>query len=248
MTNGTPIHPFTRSTMKQLLIFSLLGFLTLPACAQTWKQNRPISGVNALKASAGVDVFVRQGNTESLTLDVKGFDEDEVIASVRNGQLTISRERGNWFGGSPGMGTNRYIRAYLTVRQLSAIDVSSGADLKGETAFETEKLAIHVSSGADLELTVKTRTLDVQVSSGADANLTGSTGKLAAQVSGGANLNADRLLADVCYAQASGGADARVYGGKELYLQASGGADVNYRGPGRVMAKQESGGGDVNQN
>jgi hypothetical protein len=229
--------------MKRILTFSTIGWLAVgPIMAQTWKQDRPIAGVSSLKASAGVDVRLRQGNEERLTLDVKGFDEDEVVAEVRNGQLVIGRQRQ---GLDISFGRNRYIYAYVTVKNLSGIEVSSGADLDGETDLRADNLSVAVSSGADVKLTVNARMLTVQVSSGADVNLAGSAEKLTARASGGADLNAANLKADVCYAEASGGADARVYGSKELYLKASGGADVSYRGPGRLVSKQESGGGDV---
>jgi hypothetical protein len=231
--------------MKHILTFLAVGFLSVGTlAAQSWNQNRPLAGVLSLKASAGVNVYLRQGNEETLRLDVKGFDEDEVVAEVRNGQLVIGRQKQ---GLDLSFGRNRYINAYVTVKQLSGIEVSSGADLIGETELRADNLSLAISSGADAKLTINARMLSVQVSSGADADLAGRAEKLTAQVSGGADLNARQLIAEVCYAQASGGADAHVHGTKELYLQASGGADVSYRGAGRLMSKKESGGGDVNQ-
>lgn len=233
--------------MKTLLLTCLLGcLLTSPLLAQSWKKTYPIENINSLQASSGVTVYLRQGNTESLSLDVNGFDQDVVIAEVRKGQLILSRrQRGITSGFS--FGRNQYIKAYLTVKQLADIDVSSGADLQGETDLEANTLTINVSSGADLTLRLNAQTLTVTVSSGADANLSGSAKKLTVAASSGADCTAHKLNADVCYAEASGGADVQVYGAKELYLKASGGGDINYRGPGRVMAKKESGGGDISQ-
>lgn len=242
-----PLHLVRNQTaMKTRLTLLTISLATTSLLAQSWKQNRPVANVSSLRASAGVDVFLRQGATESLTLDVKGFDEDEVIAEVRDGQLTLSRRQRSGLNGFS-FGRSQYIKAYVTVRQLANIDVSSGADLEGETDLRADNLTIKVSSGADMTLRVNAQVLTITVSSGADANLSGSVGKLTAAASGGADLKADQLRADICYAEASGGADARVYGAKELYLRASGGGDVTYRGPGRVMARRESGGGDINE-
>lgn len=230
---------------------ALLAALLLPACliAQTVKRTRTFDeGILTLEASAGVNVFLTQGNAESVRIDARGFAENEIIADVQGDKLVLStrRQGGNWSFGS--LGKSRYVNAYVTVRNLNTISVSSGADLTGETTFTADDLTISTSSGADLKLAVKTNRLTISVSSGADATLSGSTGKLTASSSGGADLNADKLTADVCYAEASGGADAHVYGRKELYLRASGGADVTYSGPGQVMSRKKSGGGDISPN
>jgi len=229
----------------------LLTYLTLSliftSClsAQDVKRNQSISGVSALDISAGVEVFLTQGNTEMVRIDTKGVDNEEVISELRGGKLVLSIRRQNGWKGM--FGRNTYVKAYVTVKNLTSISVSSGAELDGETKLVVDDLTLNISSGADAKLDVKTNRLTVSVSSGADATLSGSTEKLTASVSGGADLDASKLLSDVCYAEASGGGDAKVYGRKELYLRASGGGDVTYSGPGQLITKKASGGGDINR-
>lgn len=231
--------------MKTTLLFTAaLGLMTSPdLLAQTVSLTPAVANISALNVRNGIDVFLTQGNTESLRIDAKGFDEDEIVVRVVNGTLSLGVERqGIWHG----MGRNSFVKAYLTVKNLSAISVSSGADVHGQSDFSADRLDINVSSGADLTMSVKARDMTVSVSSGADATLSGSTERLVAKSSGGADLHAQKLIADVCQVQASGGADAKVYGRKELRLQASGGGDIDYSGPGQVMSRQTSGGGDIN--
>ncbi len=227
-----------------LLLTAALGLLASPALlAQTVSLTPTVSNISSLNVRNGVDVFLTQGTTESLRIDAKGFDEDEIVVKMNNGTLSLGVERrGIWHG----MGRNSFVKAYLTVKNLSAISVSSGADVHGQSDFSADRLDINVSSGADLTMYVKAREMVVSVSSGADATLSGSTEKLMAQSSGGADLHAQKLIADVCDVQASGGADATVYGRKELHLRASGGGDIDYSGPGQVVSRRTSGGGDIN--
>ena len=226
----------------------LLIFLSLTSCllAQDVKRNQTVTGVTALEASAGINVFLRQGTPESVRIEAKGFEEDEIIAEKQGDKLVLStrRRRGGGWSFGP-FGKSRYVNAYVTVRTLNSISVSSGADLTGETTLTADDLTIRASSGADLKMVVKTNRLTVSVSGGADATLSGSTEKLTASVSGGADLDADKLIADVCYAEASGGGDARVHGRKELHLRASGGSDVTYGGPSRVVSRKTSGSGGM---
>ncbi|MBO0937027.1 DUF2807 domain-containing protein [Fibrella sp. HMF5335] len=229
--------------MPLLLSAALCALVSSATLAQTLSLTPAVANINALSARNGVDVFLTQGNTESLRIDAKGFDEDEIVVDMNNGILKIGVDRkGIWHG----MGRNSYVKAYLTVKNLSAINVSSGADVHGQTDFTADQLAINVSSGADLTMHVKARDMTVSVSSGADATLSGSTERLVAKSSGGADLHAQKLIADVCQVQASGGADAKVYARKELRMQASGGGDIDYSGPGQVVSRQTSGGGDIN--
>ena len=212
--------------------------------AQTVKLTPSVANISALKASSGVDVFLKQGDTESLSIEAHGLKADEIIADMNNGTLTLSVDRkGVWNG----MWRSSTVKAYLTVKNLSAISVSSGADVHGQSDFTANDLTVNVSSGADLTMQVKARDLTVSVSSGADATLSGSADKLTARSSGGADLHAQKLVADVCYVEASGGADASIYGRKEMHLRATGGGDISYRGPGQVVSRKTSGGGDIDE-
>lgn len=234
--------------MKTPLFLTYLALnLTLTSCisAQDVNRNQPLAGVTALDISAGVNVFLSQGSTESVRIEAKGFDDDEVISELRGGKLVLTVRRQNGWKGV--FGRNSSVKAYVTVKNLNSIDVSSGADLEGETNLVADDLTLNTSSGADVDLDVKVNRLTVSVSSGADVKLSGSAGKLTASSSSGADLDADRLVADVCYAEASGGGDARVHGRKELYLRASGGGDVTYSGPGQLVSRKTSGGGDINR-
>lgn len=221
--------------------------LSLTSClsAQDVKRNQTFTGISALDVSAGVNVYLTQGNTESVRIEAKGVEDDEVISELRGGKLVLTVRRQNGWKGV--FGRNSSVKAYVTVKSLNSIDVSSGADLEGETMLVADDLTLHTSSGADVDLEVKVNRMTVSVSSGADVTLSGSAGKLTASSSSGADLNADKLVTDICYAEASGGGDARVYGRKELYLRASGGGDVTYRGPGQLVSRKTSGGGDINR-
>ncbi len=234
--------------MKTPLLITCLGLsLTVTSCltAQDVKRNQTFTGISGLDVSAGINVFLTQGSTESVRIEAKGLEDDEVISEQRGGKLVLSiRRQGGW---KSIFGRNNYVKAYVTVKNLTSIEVSSGAELEGETNLAADDLTLTTSSGAEVKLGVKVNRLTVSVSSGADVTLSGSAAKLTASSSSGAELDADKLIADVCYAEASGGGDARVYGKKELYLRASGGGDLTYSGPGQLVSRKTSGGGDINR-
>ncbi|RIV25185.1 DUF2807 domain-containing protein [Fibrisoma montanum] len=223
-----------------------LLFLLLPGLIRsddTWRKDRPVPGFTGLHVSSGIDVYLRQGNTEKLTFDVKGAEEDEVRSEVKNGILFLSIDRKGSMGFN--FGRNRYVKAYVTVKQLTELKAGGGSDVLGEGSLSFRNLDLDASGGSDVKLTLKADELNVAASGGADVILQGSVRKLNADGSGGSELDARKLTADVCNARSTGGSDVYVNATKELTMLATGGSDLYYYGPARIVAKKESGGSDI---
>ncbi len=183
------------NVMRLMIAFFLLAARQLRAQDITLKPG--VSGFTALKVSTGVQVFLTQGDSESLRIEARGFDKKDVIAEVDGGELKLSIRLQGWLGNNKAdKNTSRYVKAYLTARQLNEITVASGAQLTGEAPFQAEKITLAAKSGA--QLTMNLKATDVQVSSGAGstATLTGSAKTVSASASGGATIDADKLTAD----------------------------------------------------
>ena len=226
------------ATLSLLLVAASLT----TTIAQDWKKIRPVSGFTSLQVSHGIDVYISQGNSEKLTIEAKGFDEDEVRAEVRNGVLRLYVDRESW---GFNWGRNRYVKAYLTFKQLSEIKASGGSDLFSEGVLSFNSLNVNASGGSDLKLNLKADKLNLEVSGGSDAKLVGSVRQLSAESSGGSDLDARQLTAETCMINANGGSDAYVNASKEITMKASGGSDIYYSGSARVISKNESGGSDI---
>lgn len=229
--------------MKKSALTLLLAAVGLTAFAQEWKKDRSVSGFTGVSVNSGIDLYLTQGNSEKLTLEVKGFEEDEVRAEVKNGTLKLYVDR----SGSWGMnwGRNRYVKAYLTFRNLRDLQANGGADVSGQGTLQFNDLNLQANGGADVKLSLKATDLNVQANGGADVELRGSARRLNADGNGGADLEASHLTAEVVNARSTGGSDVHVYATKEVSLEASGGADLYYAGPARVNGRRKSGGADI---
>lgn len=206
------------------------------------KKDRTVSGFTGISVTSGIDVYLTQGSSEKLTLDIKGMDEDQIVSRVRNGvlELYIDRKGMSW-------GSNRgnSIKAYITFKQLTNLQAGGGSDVFGQGTLSFNDLNLDVSGGSDLKLDLKADRLNVSASGGADALLQGSARMLNASGSGGSDLDARKLIAETCNATSSGGSDVYVNASKEMSLKASGGSDIYYYGQGRVLASSKSGGSDI---
>ncbi|WP_080238967.1 head GIN domain-containing protein [Spirosoma rigui] len=228
--------------MKAILVTTLLVLAGLMPSDDTWKKDRAISSFSGLSVSSGIDVYLSQGNSEKLTFDVKGVNEEDVRSEVRNGVLKLYIERKrmgmNW-------GRNTYVKAYLTFRQLTDLQASGGSDVFGQGTLSFKDLNISGSGGSDVKLAVKADEINVSAAGGSDVVLEGTARSLNADGSGGSDLDARKLTVDVCNANSSGGSDVYVYATRELSLKASGGSDIYYYGSAKVLSKSESGGSDI---
>ncbi|WP_338874981.1 head GIN domain-containing protein [Spirosoma sp. SC4-14] len=231
--------------MKATILALMVVTAGINTASDDWKKDRSIAGFKGLSVSSGIDVYLTQGSSEKLTIEAKGFDEDEVVSEVKNGVLKLYVDRrgiANW-----NFGKNRYVKAYLTFKQLTELHASGGADVFGQNRLSFSDLTLNASGGSDVKLELKADELNASASGGADIVLQGSAHKLNANGSGGADLDARKLTVEVCNAHSSGGSDVYVNASRELSMKASGGSDIYYYGSAKVLAKSESGGSDIHR-
>lgn len=231
--------------MKAIVLSVLMLTAGINTSDDDWKKDRTVSGFTGLSVSSGIDVYLSQGNSEKLTFDVKGVDEDRVISEVKNGVLKLYIERKGFSGWN--LGRSNYVKAYVTFKQLNNLEASGGAEVFGQGSLSFKDLNLEASGGADVKLDLKADDLNVSASGGADAILQGSARTLNANGSGGADLDARKLTVDVCNANSSGGSDVYVNASKELTMKASGGSDIYYYGSAKVLSQSKSGGSDISR-
>ena len=235
--------------MKQTLCFTfvfLIGLtMSVPLKASNEKidmQNRKTASFHGVSVSAGIDLYLTQGNSEEVVIKADPDIIDNVITEVRDGILHIYMKK------TFNMRWLQERKAYVTFKDLTRLDVSAGADAKAENAFKLEELKISVSSGADLEIDALTaESVWLDTSSGSDAELSGHVVNFDASSSSGSDLSCADLVSENCVVSASSGSDAEVHASKTLRASASSGGDVRYKGNPAQKDINESSGGDVNR-
>ena len=229
--------------MKQISLFItalLIGFTALAGNTDK-TETRNVSNFKGVDVSAGIDLYITMGETESVKIVADDDIIDKIITEVKDGVLHIYVKQNGWFNWSG----NETRKAYVTIKELNRIEASSGSDVNSENTLKGEELKINVSSGAEVEVEVYYKNLDVNTSSGSDAKLSGKVKNLRASASSGSDINAKELESVTCKASASSGSDVTVSVSEELNASASSGADVNYYGNPSVKEIDESSGGDV---
>lgn len=236
-------------TIQKLTIFILVAVVGINTSVYAGNNDkteiRDVKNFSEIKVSTGIDLYITMGAGEEVKI-VAGDDIiDKIITEVKGDVLHIYMKRGNnWFNRE---NMNETREAYVMVKELKAIDASSGSDVKSENTLQGESLMVDASSGSDVELDLVYKDVSLGTSSGSDAKISGKAKRFKASASSGSDINARGLETSICYVSVSSGSDATVNVTDELHADASSGGDVIYYGNPKIKDTDESSGGDISQ-
>ncbi len=230
-----------KTTLITLLFACSLSFLaaqSVTGSGEVIEQERSVGAFTAIEISKGVDLFIRQGNSQQVVVKADDNLIDLVSTEVDGRTLRIRTQ-----------GSMRRVTAldvYVTVTDLERIEASSGSDVKGESKLEVERLSLEMSSGSDVKLDLEARELSCRLSGGSDAELSGEVQIMEVVATGGSDLHAKGLLvSDKCVLNVSSASDAFIRVEGELEVEASGASDVTVKGNPNVVRQRASGGSDI---
>ncbi len=232
-------------TIKTISTLLLLAIFAINASAFAFVSDkteiRKVENFNAVKVATGINLYLKMGDSEEVKVVANDDAIEKIITEVKNGTLSIYIKKSGWGN----WGFNKTRKVYVTVKELVALDASSGSDVRSENTLKGEELKVSASSGSDVELDIIYRNLSISASSGSDAKISGKTKYLTVDSSSGSDINAGNLESKICKATASSGSDILVNVSEELNASASSGADIRYRGNPVGKDINKSSGGSV---
>lgn len=201
------------------------------------KEVRKVSSFTGIKASAGINVYLFQGDEEKVVVETDENIQDCLITEVDGSVLKCYMDCS--------VRNSTKLNVYVNFKTLNSIKASSGSDVYGETPIVANHLEIDASSAAEIKVEVNAETIDCSASSGADAVIKGKAEYFDGDASSGADIKASDLVVKSCKASASSGADVQISVTDKIDAHASSGGDVVYYGNPEVEHISESSGGDV---
>ncbi len=209
-------------------------------------RKREVGSFTGVKVSQGIELLLQQGNEDAVAVSSSKPEYiDRIKTELEGNVLRISIDdknfNSNWRRGVT-------FRAYVSVRQLEKLIVSSGASAKTGNAINIAKLELHASSGGTIDGQFKGQSISSDNSSGAITNIRGSVDFISAKASSGSIFKGFDLSATRGDADASSGGSISITVTKELNAEASSGGDIQYRGGGTIRNLHTSSGGSVRSN
>ena len=235
--------------MKNLRFLTIvIVILSISACTQgqfrktVYGNNKVVTkernAVNftGVRVSTGIDVFLKQGNNEALSVEADENLQEYILTEVRDGVLHVYTD--------VNIRKAERKRVYVTMKEVNSVRTSSAGDVIGETPVKCDRLELSASSAGNIKLDVNAREIEVDISSSGDITLTGEADMLEADLSSAGDLNAYDLKvreADISVSSA-GNADINV--SEKITARASSAGDINYQGnPKFIDAHSSSAGG-----
>lgn len=222
--------------MKKWLVILLVLSGTLVLAQQSDRRN--IGSFKGVKAAEGIDVYLKKGDKESVTVEASGIAIEKVITELSGDYLKIHVDEGRY-------SRSRTIKVYVTYVDISKLSASSAANIYCEGIIKTKSLALSSSSAGTIDIGIDVETLTVNASSAADVELKGKAKYVDIDVSSAAEVDAYDLEAEEATASASSGGSIKISVKQKIEARASSGGSVRYRGNPIKTDTNSSSGGSV---
>lgn len=199
-------------------------------------KERPASFFDGVRVSTGIDVYLSQGDRESVKVMADENLHEYIVTEVKNGILHV-------YFDNISVRDAEMKRVYVTMKDVKSLKTSSAGDIIGETPIKCNDISLASSSAGDIKLELFANAVDVNISSSGSINLSGEADRLIANLSSAGDLNAFNFKTKEARVDVSSAGDAEIYVAEKLTAHASSAGDILYTGnPGYVDARSSSAG------
>jgi hypothetical protein len=222
--------------MKKVIVIILFAYSITVAYAQK-TETRNVGPFSGVKAAEGIDVYLKKGDKESVTVEVTGTNANpaDVITEVSGSYLKVHMKDGNH--------RNIDVKVYVTYVKVDKLSASSAGSIYSDGTIKASLFEVSASSAGTIEVMVEANELQASSSSAGDIELKGKAKSISAEASSAGEIDAYDLEAEDVEAEASSGGAVKVNVTKNLDANASSGGAIRYRGnPDRSNTESSSGG------
>ncbi len=238
--------------MKNLKILTIaIAILSIASCTHA-QMRKTVSGngkvvtmerkteqFTGIKVSSGIDVYLKQDNNESVSVEADENLHDYIITEVRGGVLNVYTDAN--------IREAERKRVYVTMKEINSVKTSSAGDVFGQTPVKTDMLDLSASSAGDIKLEVYAKEIEIDISSSGDITLSGESEILDADLSSAGDLNAYDLIAREAEISVSSAGNADITVTDKLSARASSAGDINYKGNPKYVDAQSSSAGGIHK-
>ena len=204
-------------------------------------QTRKVSGFDAINVEYPAEVFIRQGNSESLKIEADDNLLPNLKTEVRNGRLEIFYRRENGKHVNP----TKTVKITIVVKELTDVNFSSAGEITIEK-LQADNLDASLSGAGNLNLNdVQLKGLQVSLSGAGSMTASGVADDLDMSISGFGDFKGKDLHSQDARVSISGAGSATVWVDHDLNAQISGAGSISYYGSASV-SRQISGVGGIN--
>ena len=230
---------------SSFLILLLLSFLSTIVFADSKTKTYDYKDFNGVSVGSGMHVIVTQSNIYSISITADERDFKDLMVEKRGNSLHIYYDRSGWeWFGHHRRGN---VEIKITMPELTAIDLSGGAE--GNIAMDVpgKSFSAETSGGAELRGNLTCGNITVETSGGSLIELSGKGGNLNAEGSGGSRMKLKNFSVKDVSADLSGGSTVWINMNGTLNTDQSGGSRIYYYGSVSLGNTSFSGGSGISR-
>jgi hypothetical protein len=214
----------------------MLACYLLPAAAAFAQEARQVEGFDRVSLEINGELFLTQGDAESLEIEASPANLSRIVTQVRQGTLHISKNPAT----RDPVGRVTY---WLTMKSVAGLETHSSGSIRAKD-IASDSLRILISSSGGIRVdSLRARSLEVLISSSGNCTLSGEVDQQAVRISSSGAYRAGGLSSREARVQltSSGEATIRVLETLDAHISSSG--NVRYYGsPPRVASQLSSSG------
>ena len=233
-------------SLRSFLVAAIILVTTSCINGQMWRsveghgnvvtKERKADSFTGVKVSSGIDVYLKQGNEESVSVEADENLHEYILTEVRGGVLNVYSEYN--------IRHAEKMRVNVVMKEINSIRTTSAGDVVGQTPINSDRLELSASSAGDIKIETHSKTVNIDISSSGDISVSGDTDFLRADLSSAGDLNAYDLKSREADVSVSSAGDADINVSERITARASSAGDINYKGdPKYVDAHSSSAGG-----
>lgn len=193
---------------------------------------RPVSNFENITFSGVGEMFITQGETESLTLEAEDNIAAIITTEVKDDTLTIGFTQNNI-----NLRPTQPIKFNVSVKTLNNIRITGAGNIY-MPALQTEQFALRISGAGNVKIdNLDAADLTVILSGAGNTGVGGQVNSQTIELTGVGNYGARDLSSQSATVLVSGAGNATVWAQKSLDAEISGFGSVNYYGTPEVQRK-----------
>ena len=202
------------------------------------KKDRPASYFDGVRVSSGIDVYLTQGDKESITVEADANLHEYILTEIRDNVLRVYSE-------NVSIREAEMMRVHVTIKDVRSLRTSSAGDIVCKSPLKTEDIELNASSAGDILLELYAKNVEVDISSSGNVKISGEADRIDANLSSAGDLEAFDFKVKEAKVDVSSAGDAHINVSTSLVARASSAGDITYMGSPKMLDAHSSSAGGI---
>lgn len=199
-------------------------------------ETRQISGFSKVSLEGAMDVYIVQGDNESVRIEADDNLLKLIETNVKKGELEITN--------SESISPSQTIKVYVTARTLEAMSVAGSGNMTTQSAFSSEQFDVAIAGSGDITADVRAETVEAAIAGSGDIILKGTANSTDVSIAGSGDVKALDLATRTATVDIAGSGDCEVHTSEMLTGNIMGSGSIRYKGEPKINSSI-MGSGDI---